>query len=905
MATIYKVKKGDTLAKIAKKYNTTVKKLVALNDIGDSHRIHVGQKLTISGTASKKSKVKGSKVRIKQFGLQSDTDRTVFATWQYDREHVDSYQVKWWYATGNGVWFPGSDTTQKEKVSTYTAPSNATSVLFRAKPIAKKHNVKKGKKKVQQAYWTGEWSNDKTYTFIEMPTTPSAPTVTIDEKFKITVSLQNLTGIGNRIEFEVVKNNISIIKRGTANIVTKNASYSWYIDPGGSYKARARSIKGSIKSEWSEYSGEVKTVPSAPKKVTKLYALSATSAKIEWEKSSNADNYEIQYTTKKDNFDSSTEVQSVTVEAVVNHAEITGIESGNEYFFRVRATNAQGKSAWRDAPNSLIIGKKPAAPTTWSSTTTCIIGEPLILYWVHNTEDNSSQSLANLELIANGVTKTYSIIGNGEYKIDADGNLSTVTEYTSDDDKFKTTAVNVDASAYEEGSTLQWRVRTAGVTKEYGDWSVQRTIDVYAPPSLELRITDQEGRDIDVIESFPFFIQGLAAPNTQAPIGYSVSIIPNEGYDTVDEYGNEIYINEGQAVYSKYIDTSNELLLMMSANNVDFENNIRYTLKATVAMNSGLTADAELEFVVSWEDKEYEPTAEVMYHRDTYTTSIRPYCEYYPIAYYKVTYDSVSDFYVKTGEEVTITEDGHPIDDSVTEDGYQVYLTTNSDGNNLYYIIAESETPSLVEDVLLSVYRKEFDGQFTEIATDIENTDNVHVPDPHPSLDYARYRIVATTKSTGAISYSDVTLPIGEDSVIIQWDETWSNFETSSVIEGETDIQTEPAWTGSLLRIPYDVDVADNNKPDVSLVEYIGRKYPVSYYGTQLGSTATWNMVIPKDDEETLYGLRRLAIWMGDVYVREPSGSGYWANITVSFSQKHTEVTIPVTLNITQVEGGI
>ena len=101
------------------------------------------------------------------------------------------------------------------------------------------------------------------------------------------------------------------------------------------------------------------------------------------------------------------------------------------------------------------------------------------------------------------------------------------------------------------------------------------------------------------------------------------------------------------------------------------------------------------------------------------------------------------------------------------------------------------------------------------------------------------------------------------------------------------------------------MDVSDSNKPDVSLVEYIGRKYPVSYYGTQLGSTSTWNMEIPKDDEETLYGLRRLAIWMGDVYVREPSGSGYWANVTVSFSQKHCELTIPVTLSITRVEGGV
>ena len=44
---------------------------------------------------------------------------------------------------------------------------------------------------------------------------------------------------------------------------------------------------------------------------------------------------------------------------------------------------------------------------------------------------------------------------------------------------------------------------------------------------------------------------------------------------------------------------------------------------------------------------------------------------------------------------------------------------------------------------------------------------------------------------------------------------------------------------------------------------------------------------------------------MGDCYVREPSGSGYWANVTVSFSQKHCELTIPVTLNLTRVEGGI
>ena len=178
---------------------------------------------------------------------------------------------------------------------------------------------------------------------------------------------------------------------------------------------------------------------------------------------------------------------------------------------------------------------------------------------------------------------------------------------------------------------------------------------------------------------------------------------------------------------------------------------------------------------------------------------------------------------------------------------------------------------------------------------------NTYITDPHPALDYARYRIVAISTSTGAVSYYDMPgYPIGEKSLIIQWDEQWTSFDISNEIDGSSQVP----WSGSLLKLPYNVDVSDSYSPDVELVEYIGRKHPVSYYGTQRGTSQTFNAEIDKKDEETLYALRRLAIWMGDVYVREPSGSGYWANITVSFSQTHREVTIPVTLNVTRVEGG-
>ena len=210
--------------------------------------------------------------------------------------------------------------------------------------------------------------------------------------------------------------------------------------------------------------------------------------------------------------------------------------------------------------------------------------------------------------------------------------------------------------------------------------------------------------------------------------------------------------------------------------------------------------------------------------------------------------------------------------------------------------------PVLSENCTLSVYRREYNGTFTEIATGVENSEDTYVVDPHPSLDYARYRIVATTNDTGAISYIDIDpIKIGEPAIVIQWAAKWSKFD----YDDSSETALEPAWSGSMIKIPYNVDVTNKTNPDVSLIKYAGRQNPVSYYGTHLDETANWNCEIPADDVETLYAIRRLAIWTGNVYVREPSGVGYWANIKVDYSKKHLGVTIPITFDIKRVEGGM
>lgn len=827
MANTYTVKKGDTLSEIAAKFKseygysntyTYLSKLVEINDILDPDRIVVGQTIQLSGSASTPKTNTTSRATIKMFGLQSNTDRTVYVSWAWDKSNTKEYKVIWYYATGDGLWFVGNDGTESHKQSVYSAPSNATRVKVKVKPISTTHTV--NKKEVE--YWTAGWSTEKIYDFKDNPPTkPSTPVVTI-EKYNLTAELNNLGTDMNatEIEFQVVKNDKSIFRSGKVKITKSSASYSCKVGAGAEYKVRCRSVDGKRTSDWSDYSDNTGTMPSAVDNFKTCKATSATSVFLEWKAVKNATTYDIEYTTKKSYFNGSDQTTTISSIETAKY-EKTGLTAGTEYFFRVRAVNDKGSSAW-SVIKSVVIGKAPSAPTTWSSTTTAIAGDPLILYWVHNGEDESSQTNAILEIYTNGVKRSY-----------------TIKNTTDEDLKDKTSSYSVSTAGYNEGVKMEWRVKTAGVTLEYGDWSILRTVDIYAPPTLELSITDYENESMYTLKSFPFYVSAIAGPNTQKPIGYHLSIIANSGYETVDEVGNAIIVTAGDEVYSKYFDITTDLVVELSASNLSLENNVDYTVICSVTMDSGLTAEARSQFTVGWTENEYEPNAEIFFDEESLTTSIQPFCK---------------DVYGR-----------------------------------------------FIENVILSVYRREFDGKFTELATDLINTNGTFITDPHPALDYARYRIIAKTTDTGTISYYDMPgYPINEKSVIIQWDEDWSKFETSE----ESELEQQP-WAGSMLKLPYNIDVSDSYRPDVELVEYIGREHPVSYYGTQRGVSATWNVAIAKSDIDTLYALRRLSTWMGDVYVREPSGSGYWANLTVSFSQKHTELTIPVTLSITRVEGGM
>lgn len=902
----YTVVRGDTLSGIARRYGTTVSYLAKLNNIRNVNLIYVGQVLKISEVVtvtpakpnptpapppapspSKPTPTKTSpaatRVTITAFGLQANTDRTFFGTWSWSRDNTAHFEIRWFYGTGDKAKFTGNTSTVEwldnaQPQSLYTAPENATYVSFQVKPIAKTHKVNNS----DVYYWTAQWSTEQFYYMKNLPPAkPPTPTATMED-YTLKVEVNGVEEDNIDIEFEIIQNDLTVYKTGKSKVTRSVAKYSCSVSPGYTYKVRCRALKNNLRSGWTDYSSNVNTKPNKPEKINDLRAVSETAITLTWDEAITAESYDIEYAIRLDYLgmsNASTTINNITAPRYT----ITGLSTGEKYFVRVRAVNAQGTSDWTEA-KSIILGAVPSAPTTWSSSTTVTVGEDMKFYWMHNSKDGSKESKAELSYVVDNGSEVLKEI----VKVD-----------TSDDVSYYW----LPTLSYREGASIKWRVRTAGITGEYGPWSVTRTITIYAPPSLSLVISDDglNTRSLRQITKYPFYIKAVAGPSSQIPIGYHFSIIAKDTYETMDEHGNVKMVIAGQEIYSNFLDVNERLILLtMTPSDVNLENNIEYELLCTVTMNSGLTEEASANFKVSLDDVTYYPAAEILFDETTLSASIRPYCTYTPYIFYQVSYDASTGIYTRTNTAISPIE-GTSVDNALTTQEDLVFVGVNASGETIYFSVIPSNREYLVENVVLSVYRKDYDGRFVEIAKDVPNLDNRYVTDPHPSLDLATYRVVATDTTNGSISYTDIPgYPVGIKSVIIQWDETWSNLEILG--DNPTD---EVSWAGSMLKLPYNIDVSDSNEMDVSLIEYIGRSHPVTYYGTQLGVTSTWRMEIPKTDKATLYGLRLLAIYTGDVYVREPSGSGYWANISVSYEQKHRELTIPITLTIKRVEGGM
>lgn len=809
------------------------------------------------------------------------TSEELIATWSWNYANTASFEYTWEY-TVKDVWINASSGTTdvNHKNALYTPPESAIKVRFSVKPVSKTY-LKNNK---ETNYWTISSYTKKAYTIPRYDAVQlDPPTVEVELNGRdLTLSTQYDDENAMAIEYQLIDDStMTVFTTVRSSLFYGKASYMITVPADHKFRARCRAIGGDSKhynSEWSSYSSEVITPPENVI-IYRIIASSDTSVKILVNDSATATTYEINYAENIEYFGDSNQVSSVTItvengDHVISHAKpyaartiiVGGLPAGSHLYFRVKASNDSGSSAWSNIADC-SIGSKPNAPTIWSSEYTAVIGNPVILYWTHNATDGSNETNAKLTISATTVRHKDGMESLKNYVIEIP------SEIQNEEINTFSYVFYPDAFTGDELSDvieIKWSCQTKGIYDEYSPVSVINTIKFYPKPEILLRfgktnkwywdfldltngniyttngeIKDYYEEDPFVLSSFPLYIEAQVLPLiNNRPIECFLRIYAEDTYQTLNHIGETIWVTKNTELYSTTLTSlGNEIqqlyLMFITAKDVILENNQRYCFYTRIVTENGLLAETEKYFTVDFEESEFSLNAEISYDPENVSTYIQPYC--------------------------------------VVEDD------------------------EIVEGVFLSVYRKNFDGSFVEVASEIDNTLNTTVVDPHPTLKKVLYRIAAYSIFSGKMTFTDlVGYPIPETAIVIQWDEAWSSFESE-----EPGAFTEPVQSLSILKLPYNIDTSESNALDATIVEYIGRKHPVSYYGTQVGQKLSLKSDIDAEDLETLYQLRRLAVWPGDVYIREPSGNGYHAQISVSFSTTHTNVVIPVSIEVTRVEGGV
>lgn len=408
-------------------------------------------------------------------------------------------------------------------------------------------------------------------------------------------------------------------------------------------------------------------------------------------------------------------------------------------------------------------------------------------------------------------------------------------------------AVSVSSLQVADGARIRWAVRTQGLYPGYwSPWSRTQVFDVYSAPVAMVELDTLDGDSVTMEEplhSLPLRFHVFAGASggsseTNMPIECAIQVAAAQAHDATAPDGSAVHIAEGQTIWSATF--GSELFVPGHGWRV----------------TAGPDELALVPYVA------YQVSATVV-------TAQGMRAEAAPV-YFQADWDGTVPQPVAT----------------VTFSDYSYTATVIPRCE----VGGDNDQPELAEGVELSVYRVEFDGSTVLVADRLANDGQSGVEDPHAAFGKSTYRVVATDTATGAKAYGDFSARNEVDRIVVQWDE--------STVGGLFPI----GYEANRLELDRNVTWQHGFDREMALRKYQGQQDPVAHFGTGRGHTMhlTAGLLADFDDVQREM-LRKLTAYRGEVYVREPSGVGYWAVVKVGISGSNARMVQPVTLDVTRV----
>ncbi len=386
---------------------------------------------------------------------------------------------------------------------------------------------------------TSAWSSTAEKAIVALPSAPSVTAVaqvsgTTNAKATITVNATNAASMQVERKASSASSWTTIYNGSPTTSVTDACG-------AGTWQYRAKNTNAAGSSSYSSTASV--TVVGAPSAPT-ISAARAGGTSIALTLSSAGTALVIQRQTSG----SSTWTQVYSGTKVSSYTDSPGTGT---YRYRSQASNVAGSSAWSSTTDWVTPMAPPSAPTLTAPASGSVhaTGETVTLSWTHNPTDGSAQTKAEVGTSTDGGT-TWT--------------TSTFTTKTS-------TTLKVASSA-----TVTWRVRTAGVSKEYGAYATS-SYKVYVAPVVTVTVDE-------TVEAIPFDISWSKGAADGSVASTALAIKDSDGATVWSA-------SFGSGVASYAVKASDWIP----------SNGKTYTVEATVRSSVGLTGSGSASFSAAYE----------------------------------------------------------------------------------------------------------------------------------------------------------------------------------------------------------------------------------------------------------------------------------------------------------------